>query len=170
MQHKGNPHATQLGYAFRRQSIYLCARHIHHEHNLGECQRVGRQNSDAARLDLTGNRNRGRGDKRTAFRPQIRAIIRYKPRPERHQVQRQRRFPCTRRPDQQNAPLSIQCHDCAVNILREGTATHTGSPTTKRAPKGSEVISASVGRIFSAQITPPCASTICLEIARPRPE
>jgi hypothetical protein len=26
------------------------------------------------------------------------------------------------------------------------------------------------GRMFSAQITPPWASTICLEIARPRPE
>ena len=45
-----------------------------------------------------------------------------------------------------------------------------GRPTTNRAPNGSEVISASVGRIFSAQITPPCASTICLEIARPSPE
>lgn len=47
---------------------------------------------------------------------------------------------------------------------------HTGRPTTNRAPSGSDVGSASVGRMFSAQITPPCASTICLEIARPRPE
>ena len=45
-----------------------------------------------------------------------------------------------------------------------------GRPTTNRAPEGSDVTSASVGRIFSAQITPPWASTICLEIARPRPE
>jgi len=47
---------------------------------------------------------------------------------------------------------------------------YTGSPTTNRAPRGSDVISASVGRIFSAQITPPCASTICFEIANPSPE
>ena len=31
----------------------------------------------------------------------------------------------------------------------------TGRPTTKRAPSGSEVTSASVGRMFSAQMTPP---------------
>lgn len=47
---------------------------------------------------------------------------------------------------------------------------HTGKPTTNRAPLGSDVKSASVGRMFSAQITPPWASTICFEIARPRPE
>ena len=46
----------------------------------------------------------------------------------------------------------------------------TGRPTMKRAPKGSDVASAWVGRMFSAQITPPCASTICLEIDSPRPE
>lgn len=46
----------------------------------------------------------------------------------------------------------------------------TGRPTTKRAPSGSDVMSMSVGRMFSVQMTPPCASTICLEIARPRPE
>ena len=49
-------------------------------------------------------------------------------------------------------------------------AGQTGRPTTKRAPSGSEVMSASVGRMFSAQMTPPCASTICFEMARPRPE
>ncbi len=49
-------------------------------------------------------------------------------------------------------------------------ADHTGRPTTKRAPSGSEVASASVGRMFSAQITPSWASTICLEIDKPRPE
>ena len=49
-------------------------------------------------------------------------------------------------------------------------ARQTGRPTTNRAPSGSEVMSASVGRIFSAHMTPPCASTICLEMARPRPE
>lgn len=47
---------------------------------------------------------------------------------------------------------------------------HTGSPTTKRAPRGSDVKSASVGRIFSAQMTPPWASTICFDIASPSPE
>lgn len=58
-----------------------------------------------------------------------------------------------------------------LQFARVGDAIdQTGRPTTKRAPSGSEVTSASVGRMFSAQITPPCASTICLEIARPRPE
>lgn len=55
-------------------------------------------------------------------------------------------------------------------LSAEVCITQTGKPTTNRAPSGSEVKSTSVGRMFSAQMTPPWASTICLEIARPRPE
>lgn len=55
-------------------------------------------------------------------------------------------------------------------LSAEARATQTGRPTTNRAPSGSDVKSTSVGRMFSAQMTPPWASTICLEIARPRPE
>lgn len=51
-----------------------------------------------------------------------------------------------------------------------GVMAQIGRPTTNLAPRGSDVTSASVGRMFSAQMTPPWASTICLEIARPRPE
>ncbi len=47
----------------------------------------------------------------------------------------------------------------------------SGSRTTKRAPVtvGSPSASFGPGR-FSAQMRPPCASMICLEIDRPRPE
>ena len=65
------------------------------------------------------------------------------------------------------------CHGDAGGVQEQRVGRrcrHTGRPTTKRAPKGSLVASAAVGRMFSAQITPPCASTICFEIDRPRPE
>lgn len=70
--------------------------------------------------------------------------------------------------------VACACHWPGQRTLHRLSAeiccTQTGRPTTNRAPKGSDVKSTSVGRIFSAQITPPWASTICLEIAKPRPE
>ena len=49
--------------------------------------------------------------------------------------------------------------------------TAAGRRTVKRAPALAVAsASTSAGRRFSAQILPPCASTICREIERPRPE
>ena len=89
-----------------------------------------------------------------------------------HHHQGQSRLSRTRRTEDEQPVPSKRNGACMQNQwLDWGFRTgHTGRPTTKRAPSGSDVISAWVGRMFSAQMTPPCASMICLEIARPRPE
>src|SRR5579871_2634701 len=57
-----------------------------------------------------------------------------------------------------NAGIGLACH-------------YVGSRTTKRAPATVASPSAPAGPTrFSAQIRPPWASTICLEIERPSPE
>jgi len=91
---------------------------------------------------------------------------------QRHQLQGECRFSGSAGAgDQQGATVNCNCAGLPCNAVAPlPRQTHTGRPTTNRAPRGSDVTSASVGRMFSAQMTPPWASTICLEIARPRPE
>ena len=130
--------------------------------------RRGAQNAKATRLDQAGKGGRAAGDKGRALAQDFGPVIGDKIRAQRHQRQRQRRLARPRRSkDQQRTPPDRNATGVKQNPV---TPCHTGRPTTKRAPSGSEVISALEGRMFSAQITPPCASTICFEIARPRPE
>src|SRR5262249_13506641 len=89
--------------------------------------------------------------------------------PAHDQFKGQARLAGARRPTDQ---------DCALSHLDRGgmdagvrTRHGSGSLTTKRAPAtvGSPAEAFRPGR-FSAQMRPPCASMICLEIESPRPE
>lgn len=154
---------------FRRKTCRLGRAALHRKtepyRSTGDC----REQPDAARLDQPGDDGgaacpesplRGRG--------QMGAVVGHQITAQSHQRQRQRRLAAARGAGDQD-PAPPPCHAAGMESERR-LACQTGRPTTKRAPSGSEVGSASVGRMFSAQITPPCASTICLEMARPRPE
>ena len=120
------------------------------------------------------------GGRRTAgYQPflgqdQFGAVIRDQNGTEGNQLQRQRRLARPRRAGDQKGAVrkgdTAGMKDQTIRPGLFGCPVQTGRPTTKRAPSGSLVTSAAVGRMFSAQITPPCASTICFEIERPRPE
>ena len=88
--------------------------------------------------------------------------------PQSHELQGQGRLAAARWPGDQKT-VAVE-GDAACMQQKRRCFGQIGRPTTNRAPKGSEVGSALVGRMFSAQITPPWASTICLEIDRPSPE
>ena len=69
----------------------------------------------------------------------------------------------------QDAPL----YNDAVILPLDAPLREDGGMCVMRgnlAPNGAVLSSASVGRMFSAQMTPPCASMICLEMASPSPE
>ena len=131
------------------------------------------QDPHAARLDQAGDGRRRAGDHAAAFGAQFGPIVGDKVRTMGHELQAKRRLARPRRAKDENGARPDR-DGCSVNekgrVVSHAPAPQTGRPTTKRAPSGSDVMSAEVGRMFSAQITPPCASTICLEMARPRPE
>lgn len=142
--------------------------------------RVRLQYPNTARFNKTLNVGRSRSPKRPVPYMQLRLVIRNKHCPPADQIQCELRFTAARTSHDQNR-LTVACHTGGMqkaapiwgrpNVIVSVVAhDQTGKPTTNRAPRGSDVMSASVGRMFSAQITPPWASTICLEIARPRPE
>ena len=135
--------------------------------------------ADAARLDHTGQAWRLMRNQVVGFAADPRQVISDKHRAKPDQAQAKPGFSTARRAgDQDTAPVKghagrVQMNRRRTTARRRGARparAHTGRPTTKRAPNGSDVTSASVGRIFSAQITPPWASTICLDMARPSPE
>lgn len=153
-------------FTFRRQTIRFGPVQIDHEVNLGPRAGFSPYQSQTARLDQpmqTGGRGR---EYLGPDAGQVHLIIGHKLAAKPHQMQCEAGLsgPCAPK-DQQTAPL--KCHTTG---MQQRHRNQTGRPTTKRAPSGSEVTSAWVGRMFSAQITPPWASTICFEIARPRPE
>src|SRR6516162_4426455 len=81
------------------------------------------------------------------------------------------RFAGSRRPTDEDGARADQ-HGRGVHgrsLIRHHIA---GSRTMKRAPSTKGVSSEAAGACwrFSAQMRPPCASMICLEIDRPRPE
>ena len=155
--------------AARRKPFGFRHSQIDHQHNRRFCQNRRTKNSNTPRLDQPRQRRRASGDQSAILHANQCPIIRDQHRPERHQPQRHRRFSRSGRTKDQNPP-PVRRHTTCVQRQGRFWGYHTGRPTTNRAPSGSDVMSASVGRIFSAQITPPCASTICLEIASPRPE
>ena len=127
-----------------------------------------RSNPTPARFDQPAQRRGAAGDQCRALDGKLHLVIR-------HQLRAQRDHAAAPAPDLPDPdgprisnPFPSTATQEACRVRAAGR--QTGRPTTKRAPSGSEVISAWVGRMFSAQITPPCASTICFEIARPRPE
>jgi len=146
---------------------------INHTNHWNRTARTGVQQTNAARLDQPVNRVRGRGDNCLFGPGQYHPVIGHQISPHCHQPQRQSRLAAARFAKNQQA-LPGECNTAGMeNGLRCMFTLHqsqTGRPTTNRAPSGSDVMSASVGRIFSAQITPLCASMICLLIARPKPE
>lgn len=160
--------------ATRRQArIRVCVK-IHRQRHPGLRKGGCAQDADAARLDQPGQRGRGAGDKAPAFARKTGSVIRNQPAPHGHHLQRKRGFPPPRGAKDDDRSPFVQRHAACMKGDRPASRWRddhqTGRPTTNRAPRGSEVASAVVGWMFSAQITPPCASTICLEIARPRPE
>ena len=130
--------------------------------------RLGAQQADAPRLDQPAKSARRAGNKSVIDGRHLHLIIRNQNSPQADHLQRKRRLAGPGRPKDQKSPAVDR--DARGMQPNEMGRCHTGRPTTKRAPSGSEVTSAWVGRMFSAQITPPCASTICFEIASPRPE
>lgn len=152
------------------QPVGLDLRKIDRQHDPRTGHHVRRQQTDPARLDHAANGAGGAGDGCTIIIPNLDSIIRYKGTAMGHQLQGKRRFPRPRGAKDENA-TPLKAHAGRVEDRRPGrNPRHRGRPTTKRAPSGGVVMSASAVRMFSAQITPPCASMICLEIASPRPE
>jgi hypothetical protein len=109
------------------------------------------------------------GSQRAVFDRQRHAVVGYERRAVvQDQMMREARFSRARSAADQNANAGKQ------NAARmDGVHFAAGSRTVKRAPRTSALPSLVLctGDIrFSAQIAPPCASTICLEIESPRPE
>ncbi len=155
----------------RRQSVGFDLTQIDHKGYVDRCPGRRMQKPEATRLDQSADGRGGSGNQCTRLIGEQRAIICDQNCAQRHQSQTKRRFARPRGPDDQHAPFCNRNTGRMYGVQDHRARLHQiGKPTTKRAPSGSEVISAWVGRMFSAQITPPCASTICLEIARPRPE
>lgn len=172
---QGDVAAEQCDPAVGRQPLGLGSVEVHHHDDNGRTVRIGAQDANAARLDQPLEGCGRRCDHRLPLARQTGPVVGDKAGAKGHHRQRQRRF-ATAGPTQNKHTLAIKgntggMQNGAVSrLVVGGPGRHTGRPTTKRAPNGSEVGSASVGRMFSAQITPPCASTICLEMARPSPE
>lgn len=157
---------TQQRYAAsRRQAFGFWRSQIDDQHDRSLGQRGCGKDANPPRFDPTSQNWRTTGHHDVTFECKIGLIICNQKCTQTDQPQGQRRFSRPGRPEDQHTP-PIDRHATSVDPF----ADHTGKPTTKRAPRGSDVMSAWVGRMFSAQMTPPCASTICLDIARPSPE
>ena len=167
-------------HASRRQALGLGPRQVHDQRQRRLCHRIGTQQPDTARLDQRRRRRRAEGaachrtehpSSQTSRAPSAikSSASRDLPLPAGPRISTPCPSSATPVARQKSRPsgAAAQCHS---GRDRPRAIAQSGRPTTKRAPSGSEVMSASVGRMFSAQITPPCASTICLEIASPRPE
>lgn len=166
---KGKRHAQNRDAAVGRQAVGFGLRKIDDKRHIGGGSRVAAQKADAARLDQAAQRGRAAGDEGLAFAGKFGAVIGDEAGAKRQKAQRKRGLARAGWPEDQQA-TPVQRDRAGVKHRPVARIGHTGKPMTKRAPKGGEVGSAAVGRMFSAQITPPCASMICLEIARPRPE
>ncbi len=165
---QGNRGAKQIDRSHRRQPLGLVTVKIDDHPYDGALLEFRAKDAEAARLDPPSDRRWATRDKNAIPRRDDRPVIGDEHRAMCHQLQRQCRLAAAgSAPDQRRDGSQS---DAACMKDRLAGFRHIGRPTTNRAPRGSEVRSASVGRIFSAQMTPPCASTICLDIASPRPE
>lgn len=177
---KVQPVSKQINVMAWGQAVRLGAVQIHRQLERRFGKAFSPQQADAPRLDKPPYLRWAAGYQPIGLGSQQDVVIRDQGCSKCHQLQRQRGFAAAgRAKDDKPAPLQgnttgvkQQLARCGSRDRRSRTARpgHTGRPTTNRAPNGSEVMSAWVGRMFSAQITPPCASTICFEIAKPRPE
>ena len=166
---KRNPHTQPFDMAVRRKSFGFGNTQINRKEDINCVNRLYGEYSDPPRLDPAADGG-GTGCDQSAFAAvQNRLVIGNQSGPHRHQLQSEARLARARGADDHHAAPRVG-HRRSVDRQVAGWRRHTGRPTTKRAPSGSEVMSASVGRMFSAQITPPCASTICFEMASPSPE
>ena len=138
---------------------------------------VAAQDSKPADFDQAGQFPRRAYDQLSAAVFQMHAIVanqhrrRYLPgAPGQDQIERQSRFAGARGPADQHGPIAYQ-HGRGVYAGGPGARHGAGSRTTKRAPAmvGSPSALTAPAR-FSAQIRPPWASMICLEIDSPSPE
>ncbi len=91
--------------------------------------------------------------------------------PGKDEIEGEARFPCTGGAPDQYRTSSDPDRRCMDTRAAAAGHTGAGSLTTKRAPATVVSVStpAGAGR-FSAQMRPPCASMICFEIDRPKPE
>lgn len=167
-QHKIAPQSKDRYVTLRRQAGSFRLAKIGDERDLGLIAGGKAQDADASRLDQSANGGRGGCGQAVACYAQFRPVIGHQNGAECDEIQGKRGFSAARGAEDQEAP-SLDRDATGMQRLGPGRV-QTGRPTTKRAPSGSEVMSAWVGRMFSAQMTPPCASMICFEIARPRPE
>ena len=165
---KGTFNPSQNDFAQGRQSFGFIARKIHHQINPCAIKRSSSQQAQIPCLDHSTKVFWRPGVKHAVACLKQGLVIRHQQGAQGHEPERERGFPRARWPDQKNAP-TIEGDTARMKAFGRQPR-QTGSPTTNRAPSGSEVGSAFVGRMFSAQMTPPWASTICLEIDRPRPE
>lgn len=160
-----------------RQPVGFFAGQIDHKGQRNPVERIGPQQTDAARLDQATDGGGGAGKQSTArFGAKLGSVVGNEAGAQRDHSQRKAGLARSRRPGHQDGPAAMgyaggmQHQNPRARGIGIWCSGHTGKPTTKRAPRGSEFRSAAVGRMFSAQITPPCASTICFEIESPRPE
>ena len=167
---KGTGDATKRDLAFRWQAFGFTLRQINHQCHISPWHGGRVEQSHKARFDQARQLGRRARKKPVVMGPDQRLVIAYEISTKGHHLQGERRFASSRRTEDQKS-TAAKGHTTGVQkkVWPNG-AGHTGRPTTKRAPSGSDVGSALVGRMFSAQITPPCASTICFEMDRPRPE
>ena len=133
--------------------------------------------SDAAHLDQTGQYLGRARQQAAAGGFEMDAIVGDQPRePQGSGARGFKEF--ERKPGFSGSGRSADQHRVRANqhgrgVHRRQRSRHhiAGRRTIKRAPVTVGVPSASGGPIrFSTQMAPPCASTICLEIERPRPE
>lgn len=166
-EHKGALQPQKFNAALRRQTFGLGLGKFRHQGDFALVTMGYLKDADAPCLNQPSQLLRRAGQKHIRVRPELRSVVCDQFGPQSHQLQRQSRFSGAGGPQNQQT-LSVDRN--TTGMYHATLWCHTGRPTTNLAPKGSDVMSAWVGLMFSAQITPPCASMICLEIASPRPE
>lgn len=167
--HKGKVDAQNVNFPIRRQSLCLNLIKINTKRNWNVVSARRLQKTNPPCLDHASQGRWATGPKLPPFQNHLGLVIRHQLCPISHQLKRQPRLARARSTANQDT-FSVNGHCRGMQQPTHQRADQTGRPTTKRAPSGSDPASAWVGRMFSAQITPPCASTICFEIERPRPE
>ena len=116
-----------------------------------------RQKPDAARFNHARNIGGGLRDKHIALKVEHDAVIGHQVGTKGHQLQKQARLARPAFADDQHAAASARRTTCMKHLA------HRLRTMVKTAPVCPSVR-------LDAVIVPPCASTICRDMARPRPE